>query len=81
MLMASACSTAPTPRPTVALPANLLTPPPDLPAMPRSPDGQMTAAQALTGMVELYAVAGSIRLQLIGLIEAEKARQAAGKAD
>ena len=47
--------------------------------MPRSPDGQMTAAQALTGMVELYAVAGSIRLQLIGLIEAEKVRQAAGQ--
>lgn len=47
--------------------------------MPRGPDGQMTAAQALTGMIDLYAVAGSIRLQLIGLIAAEKARQAAGR--
>lgn len=42
--------------------------------MPRHPDGTMTAAQALTGITELYAVAGAIRLQLIALIDAERER-------
>ena len=59
------------------MPANLLATPPALPAIPRNPDGSMSSAQALTGMIELYAVAGTIRLQLLALIEAEKARRQA----
>jgi hypothetical protein len=43
--------------------------------MPRNPDGSFTGAQCLTGALDLYATAGQIRLQLLGLIAAEKARQ------
>lgn len=43
--------------------------------MPRNADGTMTGAQCLVGGVELYQAAGAIRLQLIGLIAAEKARE------
>lgn len=44
--------------------------------MPRSADGTMTGAQCLMGAVDLYQAAGAIRLQLLGLIAAEKAREA-----
>lgn len=42
--------------------------------MPRNEDGTMNGAQALSGFLDLYSVAGAIRLQLLGIIEAEKAR-------
>lgn len=42
--------------------------------MPRGDDGAMTGAQCLGGAIELYQVAGAIRLQLLALIAAEKAR-------
>ncbi|MDZ7894160.1 MAG: hypothetical protein U5M50_03880 [Sphingobium sp.] len=58
-----------------------MTMPPPLPPIPRGADGKVTAGQVLLGVTQLYEVAGDIRLQLIGLIEAEKARHAADKAD
>lgn len=59
----------------MSLPAHLLTPPPKLPNLPRSAAG-MTGAQCTIGGVDLYDVAGAIRLQLLELIAAEKARTA-----
>jgi hypothetical protein len=47
-----------------------------LPPMPRKADGTLDGQQCLIGALDLYAVAGGIRLQLLGLIAAEKARQA-----
>ncbi len=35
--------------------------------MPRGADGAMTGAQCLVGPLDLYAVAGAIRLQLVTL--------------
>jgi len=58
-----------------------MTMPPPLPPIPRGTDGKVTAGQVLLGITQLYEVAGEIRLQLIGLIAAEQARQAAAKAD
>lgn len=46
---------------------NLLIEPPELPAMPRRADGTMTGAQCLSGGLDVYAVAGAIRLQLVTL--------------
>lgn len=43
--------------------------------MPRNDDGTMNGQQAMFGILDLYSVAGAIRLQLLGIIEAEKARQ------
>lgn len=42
--------------------------------MPRNADGTMTGAQCLVGGIELYQTAGAIRLQLLGLQAAERAR-------
>ena len=47
--------------------------------MPRNDDGTMNGQQAMFGILDLYSVAGSIRLQLLGIIEAEKARQGKGE--
>lgn len=58
----------------VSLPANLMVEPPLLPAFPRSADGAVSGGQCLMGAIDLYAAAGAMRLQLLGLIEAEKAR-------
>ncbi|GEB88417.1 hypothetical protein [Zymomonas mobilis] len=44
-----------------------MTPPPTLPAFPHNPDNSLTAAQWMEGSVNLYQVAGSIRLQLLEL--------------
>lgn len=46
--------------------------------MPRSDTG-MNGRQCLMGALDLYIVAGSIRLQLLGLIAAEQARQGSAK--
>lgn len=43
--------------------------------MPRRPDGTLDGQQCLIGGLDLYSVGGAIRLQLLGLIAAEKARQ------
>lgn len=43
--------------------------------MPRDANGAMNGQQAMFGILDLYSVAGTIRLQLLGIIEAEKARQ------
>lgn len=43
--------------------------------MPRGEDGTMNGQQALFGILDLYSVAGAIRLQLLGLQAAERARQ------
>lgn len=45
--------------------------------MPRGENGAMNGQQCTMGAVDLYQTAGAIRLQLLGLIAAEKAR--AGK--
>ncbi|WP_165799490.1 hypothetical protein [Sphingomonas oleivorans] len=42
--------------------------------MPRGTDGTLDGGQCLAGALDLYATAGAIRLQLLGLIAAEKAR-------
>ena len=42
--------------------------------MPRSADGTMNGQQAMFGILDLYSVAGAIRLQLLGIQAAEKAR-------
>lgn len=52
--------------------------PPLLPPFPRNEDGTMSAAQLLMGAIDVYQVAGQIRLQLLALIAAEKARETAG---
>ncbi|WP_165374846.1 hypothetical protein [Sphingomonas montana] len=44
--------------------------------MPRNVDGMLSGQQCLIGALDLYGVAGGIRLQLLGLIAAEQARQA-----
>jgi len=55
-----------------------MTSPPELPKVPRNDDGTMNGQQAMFGILDLYSVAGAIRLQLLGLIEAEKAHQSQG---
>jgi hypothetical protein len=64
-----------------ALPADLLQPPPELPAIPaaQGSDGKRSidGRQALIGIASLYDVAGEIRSQLIALIAAERARRKA----
>lgn len=42
--------------------------------MPRNEDGTMNGQQAMFGILDLYAVSGQIRLQLMAIIEAEKLR-------
>lgn len=42
--------------------------------MPRKADGTLDGGQCLSGALDIYDVAGKIRLQLLGLIAAEKAR-------
>lgn len=71
-----ACSTAPVTPPMVRLPANLLVEPPFLPAFPRNADGSLSGGQCIAGAIDLYQAAGALRLQIMGLIEAERARQA-----
>jgi hypothetical protein len=43
--------------------------------LPRSPDGTLSGQQCLIGALDLYGVAGGIRLQLLGLLAAEHERQ------
>ncbi|MBB5728252.1 hypothetical protein FHS99_000722 [Sphingomonas prati] len=64
----------------MALPASLLAPPPTLPPIPRNANGTLSGQQCLIGALDLYGVAGGIRLQLLGLIAAEQARQAGADA-
>lgn len=45
----------------------LLTPPPALPKVQRSADGQMTGADVQTSLQALYDVAGQIRAALVEL--------------
>lgn len=45
--------------------------------MPRGADGSMAGAQCLAGGLELYAVAGAIRLQLLTLQAQLREEQAA----
>lgn len=54
---------------------HLLAPPPQLPAIPRNPDGTANGAQLLAGGSALYDVAGAIRDQLVALIDAVNARE------
>jgi hypothetical protein len=56
---------------------NLLAEPPALPTMPRGADGTMSGAQCLSGGLDVYAVAGAIRLQLITLQAQLREEQAA----
>ena len=48
--------------------------------MPRAADGTLSGQQCLIGALDLYGVAGGIRLQLLGLIAAEQARQSGAQA-
>lgn len=63
------------------LPASLLVLPPPLPLYPRNADGTLSGGQCLAGSIDLYAAAGSIRLQLLAIIAAERLRapEAPGK--
>src|SRR3546814_4199031 len=61
MLTASACSTAPPPRPTAHISSQLLAPPPKLPPVQRTESGEMTGAQCHGSLSSLYDVAGQIR--------------------
>lgn len=47
--------------------------------MPRNADGSFTGAQCLMGALDLYAAAGAIRLQLLGLQAAARAAQEPAK--
>jgi hypothetical protein len=42
--------------------------------MPRNADGSFTGAQCVAGALDLYDIAGKIRLQLLAVIAAERAR-------
>ena len=65
--------------PIAHLPASLLQTPAELPKMPRAADGTMTGAMCLTGALDLYMAAGSIRLQLLALQAMLAEQQAAAK--
>ncbi|MFS0737569.1 hypothetical protein ABC347_11010 [Sphingomonas sp. 1P06PA] len=43
--------------------------------MPRNADGTLSGAQCLVGGLDLYSTAGLIRLQLLALQAAERARR------
>lgn len=79
MLMASACSTAPLPRPTANLSPSLLATPPRLPMVQRSPRGEMTGGQCHGSLTALYDVAGQIRATLIELQGQVRAGACAGR--
>lgn len=66
-LMASACSTAPPPRPMPTISGALLATPARLPIVQRTEAGQMTGAQCHGSLLALYDVAGQIRATLIDL--------------
>jgi hypothetical protein len=64
------------------VPARLLADPAQLPLLPRTTDPatgklSLNGEQCLTGGVEVYDVAGAIRAQLVDLIAADKAKDAA----
>ncbi len=50
--------------------------PPLVPKVPRKDDGSIDGQSALFGLLDTISTAGEIRLQLLGLIAAERARQA-----
>ena len=75
MLMVSACSTVQQATQTGNVSGDLLAHPPTLPQFPRSADGTINGAMCVSGALDLYDVAGLIRAQAIGLIDAENARR------
>ncbi|WP_245892448.1 hypothetical protein [Novosphingobium guangzhouense] len=79
ILMASGCSTVQLPPRTAKVSPQLLAPPPALPKVQRSADGQMTGADAQTSLQALYDVAGQIRAALVEL--QSEVRLAQGNSD
>ncbi|MBQ1480616.1 MAG: hypothetical protein IIZ30_11320 [Sphingomonas sp.] len=66
-LTACASSIAQRPSPMATIPGHLLAGPESLPKPRRSADGTQDGAAALASQVDLYDVAGAIRLRLIRL--------------
>src|SRR3546814_11235686 len=60
MLTASACSTAPPPRPTANLFSQLLAPPPKLPRVQRTESGAMAGAHCHGSLTTPHDVAGQV---------------------
>lgn len=50
--------------------------PREFPTLPRKADGSLDGGQCLAGTLDVLTIGGDIRLQLIGLIAAERERQA-----